>query len=382
MSTPSLREAMLDNSRPVFLFGAVPPLEGTTPEKELEIVQKFVARSRTLATDGFLVYDIQEEKGRTADPRPFPYRRCGEPAAFAALLGKVSGKESIVYKCVAELPTHKSYDEWLEKACGQNKQESFNLVGGASSSVSYAGPTVVEAAEKLLKRGNTAFGGVTIAERHTKKGNEHNLLAQKADAGAEWFISQAIYDANAMAKLLLDYGKLCRETGKRPRRVVLTFAPCGRQKTVTFLKWLGVTIPEEVEQRIMGAEKPVLESVNVLCEMLSHILEKTAGCGVPLGISVESVSIFREEIDAAHDLFARLQAQLLDAQGLPWAVRWSVIPAGDKRTSFDGKRPSFALPGKKLVSTIVENEVKPRWQTLQVVAALLFGLTVGKIGGK
>ena len=32
-----------------------------------------------------------------------------------------------------------------------------------------------------------------------------------------------------------------------------------------------------------------------------------AGCGVPLGVNVESVSIFREEIDAAHNLFRILQ---------------------------------------------------------------------------
>ena len=51
----------------------------------------------------------------------------------------------------------------------------------------------------------------------------------------------------------------------------------------------------------------------------------TAGAGVPLGLNVESVSIVREEIDAAHTLFASLQAQLLNARGSPWAVRWFAV---------------------------------------------------------
>jgi hypothetical protein len=38
--------------------------------------------------------------------------------------------------------------------------------------------------------------------------------------------------------------------------------------------------------------------------------QQTAGSGVPLGINVESLSIFREEIDAAHTLFQKLQVRL------------------------------------------------------------------------
>lgn len=35
---------------------------------------------------------------------------------------------------------------------------------------------------------------MTIAERHLKRKNEHKLIAAKAAAGAQWFISQAIYN--------------------------------------------------------------------------------------------------------------------------------------------------------------------------------------------
>ena len=71
-------------------------------------------------------------------------------------------------------------------------------------------------------------------------------------------------------------------------------------------------VPQEIEDRIMNAESSVAESITILCELLTDILEQTAGSGVPLGLNVESLSIFKEEIDGAHDLFQKLQCPLRD----------------------------------------------------------------------
>lgn len=73
-SAETLVDVLRDQSRPVFLFGAVPPKVGTTIEKVKEICAKFVARGSVLATDGFIIYDIQNEMGRTSVERPFPFR--------------------------------------------------------------------------------------------------------------------------------------------------------------------------------------------------------------------------------------------------------------------------------------------------------------------
>ena len=69
---------------------------------------------------------------------------------------------------------------------------AYNLVGGASSANQYSGPTIPDVAAKLNKRKQCA-GGVTIAERHIKKGNEHETLVKKGERD-KWFISRAIYD--------------------------------------------------------------------------------------------------------------------------------------------------------------------------------------------
>ena len=73
---------------------------------------------------------------------------------------------------------------------------------------------------------------------------------------------------------------------------------------------------------------------------------------MPLGINVESVSIFREEIDAAHNLFRGLQGTLLDALGTPWTVRWLPI----------GKQSMVSSASSENLSRLAEalDEAKPK----------------------
>jgi hypothetical protein len=301
-----------------------------------------MARSRTLASDGFIVYDIQDEPGRSIDmePRPFPFRRVMDSSRYAALLSRSSGKQCLVYKCVAD----PKFESWLETAATVHGHSAINLVGRATSKSSdeYQGPTISQAMEMTSSnKTSLSFGCVCIAERHTLESakargkaypTEHQNMLRKQRAGAQWFISQAVYDPEPTIRLLKDYAALCRESGVTPRKVVLTFAPVSRMKTMTFVKWLGVKVPKETEERILNATKPVEESVTVLCSILQEILAECVGVGVPLGISCESVSIYKAEIDGVHELFRRLQGILLDARGSPWKVQWVEVmpPANDE----------------------------------------------------
>ena len=54
-----LSEALEDPPRPCFLFGSTPPLEGRSHEQVCEEASKFCEKSWPLATDGYVVYDIQ-----------------------------------------------------------------------------------------------------------------------------------------------------------------------------------------------------------------------------------------------------------------------------------------------------------------------------------
>jgi len=329
-----LAKALADPARPVFLLGSVPPREGTSSADAYTICEKFVARSRCQATDGFIVYDIQDEASRTSEARPFPFRRTMDPSEFAALFPPASGKSVVVYKAVSE-PSEAAFDKWLDTATvGGHGHRTLNLVGPASASDSAKQIPLAAAATRVGARGESlAFGCVTIAERHVAKGREHLNILRKQALGAQWFISQAVYDAEATVRLVRDYASECERTGVRPAKIILTFAPCGRPKTMQFIRWLGIQVPEAVESRVLKAavtsrECAVNESIVTCCEALTTILEAVGRCGVPLGISVESVSGFREEIDGCFELFRRLQQILLDSHVGPWGVRWYRIPLG------------------------------------------------------
>lgn len=287
-------------------------------------------RSRANATDGFIVYDIQDESSRNADARPFPFRRTLDPVEFASIFPRESGKSVVVYKVPVESKVAE-FDSWLAQASISYGHRTFNLVGPASAADGATRVSLAQAAERLVADPDLAFGCVTIAERHLKKGTEHLNILRKTALGARWFISQAVYDAEATVRLLNDYATECRKRGEAPRKIILTFAPAGRPKTLQFCKWLGINVPEAVETRVLtkaaiSKEAAVAESVDICCELLKQILKQTEGCGVPLGVSVESVSGFKEEIDGAFELFRRLQQVLLDSKGAPWGVRWYRVP--------------------------------------------------------
>lgn len=202
---------------------------------------------------------------------------------------------------------------------------------------------------------------------------EHLNMMRKQKAGAAWFISQAVYDSEPTIRLLKDYAASCREQGIVPRKVILTFAPVSREKTMNFIKWLGVRVPPETESQILNAEQPVDESVKVLCDMLKHILQECSGIGVPLGISCESVSIYKKEIDAVHELFRKLQDILLTARGTPWVVQWVEImpPPGETRS----QRKSLASSRSSS-----KNNDEPSSEVQLVLTGAILGATLVTLG--
>ena len=122
-----------------------------------------------------------------------------------------------------------------------------------------------------------------------------------------------------------------------------------------FIKWLGVKVPEWVEQRIFSEDatpaktplnkSPVERSVDILCDMCEDILEQTKDSGVPLGVSVESVSIFKNEVEAAHELFRRCQHIALDFFKRPWRVNVELIDINDRKTNDAKKKTTSTKTG-------------------------------------
>lgn len=62
--------------------------------------------------------------------------------------------------------------------------------------------------------------------------------------------------------------------GAEPRLIILTFAPCGREKTLAFIRWLGVNVARETERAILGAASPLAKSIDICRDNLRRILDQ------------------------------------------------------------------------------------------------------------
>ena len=300
-----LRAKLLDAAQPVRLYGTTPPRAGTPDAEVAGAADKLAARLSSLTLDGVVVYDIQDETGRTAAPRPFPFTGTIDPRRYASLLEERLSRPAIAYKALGRMD-EQAWGDWLFETAHAYGTRFLSIVGRPTSGVPHA--LALSRAIRIAAGHAAGFtvGGVVIAERHTDERSEAARLLAKGLEGCGYFISQTVYHAPPTERLLRDYLRDCRGAGVAPRRIVLTFAPCGREKTLAFLRWLGVNVPADTERAILGASRPLQRSIEICRDNLRRILEAPYAADIPLGVNVESVSINRDEIDASIDLFHAL----------------------------------------------------------------------------
>lgn len=300
-----LKAKLPDPRRTVLLYGTTPPRPGTAPEAVAAAADKLSARLAGLPLDGLVIYDIQDETGRTSQPRPFPFVGTVDPREYARFFRL----PTIVYKALGNLD-EAGWQAWLFEAAHAHRLRFISVVGRPTTGVRHALP--LSRAIRLAASHVAGFtvGGVVIAERHDERRSEAARLLAKGIEGCGYFVSQTVYQAAPTARLLADYLRDCRGAGAEPKRVILTFAPCGREKTLAFLRWLGVNVSAETERSILGAPSPLARSIEICRDNLRRILDAPYAAEIPLGVNVESVSINRDEIDASVDLFHALQEVL------------------------------------------------------------------------
>ena len=112
-----LKAKLPDAGQTVLLYGTTPPRLGTAPESVAAAADKLAARLAGLPLDGVVVYDIQDETGRTQHPRPFPFVGTVDPRSYSTLLQERSGRPTIVYKALGELD-EPGWQGWLFESAG------------------------------------------------------------------------------------------------------------------------------------------------------------------------------------------------------------------------------------------------------------------------
>jgi hypothetical protein len=305
-----LQQKLPDARQFVSIYGTTAPRADLPPERIVRAADKLAARIRNLPLDGLVVYDVQDEPGRSPEPRPFPFLPTLDSRVYAKILHERTAQPVITYKSITGISSD-AWQPWLTETREEYGIEYLSLVGVSSSQLADRGISLSQATQVAAAHpAGFTLGGVVIAERHRPDRPESDRILHKMRNGCRFFISQAIYDADTTIQLLNDYSQLCQREETAPTRIIMTFIPCGRARTLEFMRWLGVGIAPQTEDAILNAPAPITKSIEICCQNLRAILDQAYTHHLPLGINVESISINREEIDASIDLFHALQEVL------------------------------------------------------------------------
>lgn len=101
-------------------------------------------------------------------------------------------------------------------------------------------------------------------------------LEKKINAGAEFIQTQCIYDLERFARFM----ETCVERGLHERAYILAgVTPLRGPRAAKFMQTCvpGITVPEEIVQRLMNATDPKAEGVSICTEQIKFIRENIKG---------------------------------------------------------------------------------------------------------
>src|SRR2546429_3520945 len=171
----NLTSKLLDPAQTVLLYGTTPPRLGTPDEQVSAAAGKLAARLAALPLDGVVVYDIQDETGRTQLPRPFPFMRTVDPRQYSTQLLQSTRLPPITYKALGNLD-EAGWRTWLSQSQGI---EFISVVGRPVSGVRYALPL-----SRAIRIAASDAGGFTIGGGGIRQG-AHRLRRQAAPPVAQ-----------------------------------------------------------------------------------------------------------------------------------------------------------------------------------------------------
>jgi len=221
-----------------------------------------------------------------------PHYRSGDLPGYALALAQRTGREIILNKVVAHLADGRALERWAHETVERGIRHAV-LVGGSSRYIPYPGPPVAEADQlcrPIFAAAGGAIGNIAIPQR---VGEAHRMLA-KTRAGATFFTTQLLFDAEAARKVLLQYDLLCRQASIPPAAVLLSVAPIVDDQDAEFVRWLGADLPESAERAILGGEESEAagRSLEIAVSVWVGVVQmaRAEHLAVPIGVNVEQIS--------------------------------------------------------------------------------------------
>lgn len=284
----------------VLLYGITPPKASTTPDKVQEIALKSLKMLSAMDIDALVVYDVQDESARTSEERPFPFSSALDPFDYASQYLNTLSLPKIVYRPAGKF-TKEELAEWLQGL----KVNGFHPVFVGLPSPDFVVKTSLKEAYQLWREkheDHSVIGAVTIPERHAVLKDEDARILDKMGSGVSYFISQCIFNVE-YTRQTLDALLLTCETKKQPLpTMIFTLTICGSLKTLQFMEWLGIHVPDDIKEELKVCTNPAARSVEIATAIAKDLIKYCQERNIPFGFNIESVAIRKEEVEASLEL--------------------------------------------------------------------------------
>lgn len=296
----------------ILLYGITPPKSQTAPEKVSEIAEKTLARLHGLDIDALIVYDVQDESARTAEERPFPFLSALDPFDFAREYLQALQIPKIIYRPAGKF-TKEELRQWI---IDLTSQQFFPVFVGVPSP-DFQPITSLPEAYQIWQdyQENSVIGAVTIPERHAVLNDEDQRILDKMSNGVSYFISQCVFNVDYAKQMLADLAQTCEKQGHELPTVIFTITACGSKKTLHFMEWLGIHIPDSVKENLLASENILETSVDLCLQIAEELTNFCTAKGIPFGFNIESVAIRKDEIEASIRMVNQI-SEMLKSQGI------------------------------------------------------------------
>jgi 5,10-methylenetetrahydrofolate reductase len=274
---------------------------------------------------GINLPEIQEEeqKGDRGD-RKSDFKDRLSPREYTRKLQKRFEKEFVINRVIVQLPPE-NQENWLLETYHKYDVKSIVVVGGESSEETYPGPSVTDGntlIKKHLNEGNRLYGtseieptdyligNICISTRRRDGFDEPDRMARKIETGCDFFASQIIAESETPGQLLKDLAPTLEESNLDAPAILWSITPINSSKDVRFLRWLGVKIPDAVEETILNSNTPLETSLDHFESVVRDLLsvEESLPVDIPMGVNVSPVAL--RNLDASLALAERLRPLL------------------------------------------------------------------------
>jgi 5,10-methylenetetrahydrofolate reductase len=302
----------------VLLYGITPPKAQTSPEKVSEIAAKTLNILHSQDIDALVVYDVQDESARTLEERPFPFTSALDPFEYASRHLKDLAIPKIIYRPAGKF-TKEELTQWLQ---GLRTYGCYPIFVGLPSP-DYVVKTSLQEAYEIWRENHahhSVIGAITIPERHAILKDEDVRILDKISSGVSYFISQCIFNVDYTKQMLDALVAACQLKNQELPTVIFTLTICGSAKTLHFMEWLGIHVPEDIKEELKVCTNPVSRSVEIAVSIAKDLIQYCQERSIPFGFNVESVATRKEEVDASLELLNTING-LLKVNGLRSEVK-------------------------------------------------------------